>query len=289
MKKLHNHIRIICTVLLCLMLTSALCGCARILRGEEYIVYPCYFNQDVEGVDGKAIRDLLDKEGWVRVQPESDEDEDKPLYENSKIYSYHTGEEQADQRRLIIIHEFENAEQAEAVYLENLTLTVFAGEFPLDHSMYQMELRISNCVIMTIRNAHVMLFDMLDLGEIRSLQAFENVTHQSIKSPKSVDIEAVRAKMEADGYQFHPSVMYEEGEENYSNTYIIVSPEQDRAYAFTQGQRLQNGRSNTYLSVDLVCDIEKVLVGMHVVDFKDGSSIICYGESFEEIREYFEE
>ena len=144
MKKQRLNIRIICTVLLCLMLTSALCGCARILRGEEYIVYPCYFNKDVEGVDGKVIRDLLDKEGWVLVQPESD---GEPLYENSKPYVYYTGEEQPNQRRGIIIHEFESAEQAEAVYLENLTLTVFAGEFPLEHSFYQMEIRISNCVI----------------------------------------------------------------------------------------------------------------------------------------------
>ncbi len=286
MKKQRLNIRIICTLLLCLMLTSALCGCARILRGEEYIVYPCYFNRDVEGVDGKVIRDLLDKEGWVLVQPESD---GEPLYENSKPYVYYTGEEQANQRRGIIIHEFESAEQAEAVYLENLTLTVFAGEFPLDHSFYQTEIRISNCVIMTIRNAHVMLFDMLDLGEIRSLQAFENVTHESIKNPKSVDIDAVRTKMEADGYVFYPSAIYDEEEEDYTNTYIIVSPGQDRAYAFTQGKMLKNGRSNTYLGVDLVCDVEEILIGMHVVDFKDGSSIICYGESFEEIRAYFTE
>ena len=286
MKKLRIHIRIICAFLLCLMLTSALCGCTQILRGDEIIVYPCYFNRDVEGVDGKVIRDLLDKEGWVLVQPESD---GEPLYENSKPYVYYTGEEQPNQRRGIIIHEFESAEQAEAVYLENLTLTVFAGEFPLDHSFYQMEIRISNCVIKTIRNAHIMLFDMLDLGEVRHLVAYENVTHESIKNPKSVDIDAVRIKMEADGYVFYPSAIYDEEEEDYTNTYIIVSPGQDRAYAFTQGKMLKNGRSNTYLSVDLICDVEEILIGMHVVDFKDGSSIICYGESFEEIRGYFEE
>lgn len=286
MNKLRNHIRIVGVLLLGLMLTTALCGCAQIQRGDEIIVYPCYFNQDVEGVDGKAIRDLLDKEGWVLVQPESD---GEPRYENSKLYVYYTGEEQANQRRGIIIHEFESAEQAEAVYLENLTLTVFAGEFPLDHSFHKMELRISNCVIETIRNAHIMLFDMLDLGEVRHLVAYENVTHESIRSPKSVDIDAVRTKMEADGYVFYPSAIYDEEEEDYTNTYIIVSPGQDRAYAFTQGKMLKNGRSNTYLSVDLVCDVEEILIGMHVVDFKDGSSIICYGESFEEIRKYFEE
>lgn len=286
MRKQRLNMRIICACLLGLVLTASLCSCAKILRGEEYTVYPCYFNQDVEDVDSKVIRDLLDKEGWVLMQPES---EGEPLYENSKAYSYHTGEEQPSQRRVIIIYEFESAEQAEAVYLENLTCTVFAGDFPLDHSMYQMELRISNCVIMTLRNAHVMLFDMLDLGEIRSLQAFENVTHESIKNPKSIDIDAVRTKMEADGYVFYPSAIYDEEEEDYTNTYIIVSPGQDRAYAFTQGKMLQNGRSNTYLGVELVCEVTEIWIGMHVVDFKDGSSIICYGESFEEIRAYFEE
>ncbi len=288
MKNHHNYLKIICAWLLCMMLLSALTGCAQQKKGEEITVFPCYFNQDVEGVDGKAIREMLDREGWTLVVPEHPESSG-PLYENSTPYSYHTGEENPSDRKLIIIHEFETAEQAEAVYVENLALTVFAGEFPLDHSMFEMELRISNCVIMTIRNAHVDLLEMLDLGEVRPLQAYENITRQSVRKPKSVDIDAVRSKMEADGYQFYSSVMYDEGEEEYSNTYIIISPKQDRAYAFTQGKKLKWGLSNAYLSAKLVCDIEEVLVGMHVVDFKDGSSVICYGDSFEEIKGYFGE
>lgn len=288
MKKQRHYIRIICALMLCLTLVSAFVGCGQTKKGEEITVYPCYFNRDVEGVDGQSIRELLDREGWVLVEPENPESSG-PLYENSKIYSYHTGEESASQRKVIVIHEFESAEQAEAVYVENLASYVFAGKFTLDHSMFEMELRISNCVIMTLRNAHVDLLSMLDLGEVRPLQAYQNTTRQSVRKPKSVDIDAVRAQMEADGYQFYSSVMYDEGEEEYSNTYVIVSPTQDRAYAFTQGKKLRWGLSNTYLSVKLFNEVETYFVGMHVVDFKDGSSIICYGDSFEEISEYFEE
>lgn len=284
----RKHLGTICTVLLCVILISALCSCGRSNKGQEITVYPCYFNQDVAGVDGQNIRELLDREGWVLVEPENPESSG-PLYENSKIYSYHTGEESANQRKVIIIHEFENAEQAEAIYAENLASYVFAGKFTLDHSMFEMELRISNCVIMTLRNAHVDLFAILDLGEVRPLQVSQNTTRQSVRKPKSVDIDAVRAKMEADGYQFYSSVMYDEDEEEYSNTYVIVSPTQDRAYAFTQGKKLRWGLSNTYLSVKLFNEVGTYFVGMHVVDFKDGSSIICYGDSFEEISEYFEE
>lgn len=288
MKKQHRYIRTICALLLCLIPVSAFVGCGQTKKGEEITVYPCYFNRDVEGVDGQSIRELLDREGWVLTEPENPESSE-PLYENSKIYSYHTGEESASQRKVIIILEFESAEQAEAVYVENLASYVFAGKFTLDHSMFEMELRISNCVIMTLRNAHVDLLAMLDLGEVRPLQAYQNTTRQSVRKPKSVDIDAVRAKMKADGYQFYSSVIYKEGEEEYSNTYVIVSPTQDRAYAFTQGKKLRWGLSNTYLGVKLLNEVDTVLVGMHVVDFKDGSSIICYGDSFEEISEYFEE
>lgn len=289
MKKQRHYIRIICALMLCLTLVSAFAGCEQMKNGEEITVYPCYFNRDVEGVDGQSIRELLDREGWVLVEPENPESSG-PLYENSKIYSYHTGEESASQRKVIIIHEFENAEQAEAVYEENLASYVFAGKFTLDHSMFEMELRISNCVIMTLRNAHVDLLSMLDLGEVRPLQAYQNTTRQSVRKPKSVDIDAVRAKMEADGYQFYSSVMFGgDVEKDYSNTYVIVSPTQDRAYAFTQGKKLRWGLSNTYLSVKLFNEVETFFVGMHVVDFKDGSSIICYGDSFEEISRYFGE
>lgn len=288
MKKQRLNMRIICSVLLGLLLFPMLAGCSRIVRGETITVYPCYFNRDVEGVDGQVIRGILDDHAdWELYTPEHPENSG-PLYENSEIYVYWTGEAEASQRKGIIIHEFESAEQAEAVFLDNLTSYALAGEFTLEHSTYQMELRISNCVIMTVRNAHLNLLDMLELGEVRALQAYENTTHQSMRKPGSVEIDAVRTKMESDGYQFYASVLYAEDEE-YSNTYVIVSPSQDRAYVFTQGQKPEGNISTVYVFAKLFCETQEIMVGMHVVDFKDGSSIICYGDSFEEIRAYFTE
>ena len=289
MKKCHNNLRILCALLLCMILVPAFVSCGQLIRGEEITVYPCYYNQDVDGVDGQCICRVLDREGWVREEPENPESS-KPMYENSTAYLYHTGEENPNDRKGIVIYEFESAEQAEAVYVDNLASCVFAGSLPLDHVMFQTELRISNCLIMTIRNAHVDLLAMLDLGEMRPLQVYENTTHQSMRKPGSVDINALRTKMEADGYRLYSSTMYgEDQEEEYSNTYVMISPTQDRAYAFTQGKELKWGLSNTYFATKLLNETDTILVGIHVVDFKDGSSIICYGDSFEEIREYFEE
>ena len=286
----RKHIRILCAVLLGLLLFPMLASCSRFVRDETITVYPCYFNRDVEGVDGQVIRGILDDHADWELYTSEHPENSGPLYENSEIYTYWTGEAEASQRKGIIIHEFESAEQAEAVYVDNLASSVFAGSLPLDHVMFQTELRISNCLIMTIRNAHVDLLAMLDLGEMRPLQVYENTTHQSMRKPGSVDINALRTKMEADGYRFYSSTMYgEDQEEDYSNTYVIISPTQDRAYAFTQGKELKWGRSNTYFATKLLNETETILVGIHVVDFKDGSSIICYGDSFEEIREYFEE
>ena len=52
--KKRNLIKIICAAMLCALLAGALVGCS-LKKQETVTVYPCYFNDDVAGMDAATI------------------------------------------------------------------------------------------------------------------------------------------------------------------------------------------------------------------------------------------
>ena len=279
--KLQPMRKILCAVILGVLIAAALVGC----KQETVTIYPCYFNADVADVDATTIRAAIEEAGW---ELQSSEPNDHYGNTAKHIYRLVTG----DQKQVIAIHEFENAEQAEQAYVQDVIGTIFpATIFPDEHSMYSLYIRISNCLIMTVNNGHVELLELLGLGTVEPLEVPTENTQKLHRKIKSVDIEAARTAMEADGYTFYPIEFI--SSEEFGPSYVIVSPEQDRAYVYTlSAQKPILGMSYTYYTYSILERValdykgEDLYVGMHFVGFKDGSCILCYEDSFAEIEHY---
>ncbi|MBQ2806021.1 MAG: hypothetical protein IJF08_03120, partial [Clostridia bacterium] len=284
MKKQRYSYIMLCLLLLCVFLAMLLCSCNQ--KNEETVtMYPCYFNQNVEGVDGATIRATLEQAGWVLNETKQDD-------KDGSTYYLYTETDKIPTRGVIAITEFPDAQKAEQEFLKEwTTVSVMAGVFTLESEFHTMRLRISNCTIMTLGNAHADLLEMLDIKAVEGLEIPLENTYEIRKDIKSVDIEAVKVTMEADGYQFYATdyVLDDETDE-FSNTYIIISPEQDRIYAYTLGDAPKwgvPGAYRFYQAVERHMNSADLYVGIHFVGFKDGSCILCYGDSFEEIHDYF--
>ena len=280
--KLQPMLKILCAVILGVLIAAALVGC----KQETATIYPCYFNADVADVDATAIRAAIEEAGW---ELQSSEPNDSYGNTATHIYWLITG----DQKQVIAIYEFENAEQAEQAYVQDVIGTIFpATIFPDEYSMYSLYIRISNCLILTINNSHVDLLELLGLGTVEPLEVPTENTQKVHRKIKSVDIEAARTAMESDGYTFYPMEFI--GSEEFGPTYLIVSPEQDRAYVYTPSTHKPIlGMSYTYYIYSILERValdykgEDLYVGMHFVGFKDGNCILCYEDSFAEIEHYF--
>ena len=171
-----------------------------------------------------------------------------------------------------------------------------SGIFPADHSLYVNHLRISNCYIRTLKNSHVELMEILGLGTPQALEVPTENTQELKRKIKSVDIEAIKTEMEADGYTFYQiDFLAQEDSEDFVPTYLIISPAQDRAYLYTQALKPRFGISYTYFIYQslertaLDYEGEDIFVGMHFVGFMDGGCVLCYGDTFAEIEKYFAE
>ncbi len=261
-------------------------GCGQ-KNNETVTVYPCYFNRDVEGMDAAFICKALEQAGWTHVSSDQD-----GAYENATTHIYELVTD--GQKQGIVIYEFATAEQAEQVYVQDNVGTVFpALIFPDEHSLYSKYIRISNCLIMTMRNGHADLIRILELGSVEPLEVPTENSYELRRKIKSVDIETVKSTMEADGYAFYP-IEFIGSEDDFLPTYVIISPEQDRAYVYTFAENKPLfGMPYTYYVYNLLERValnyegEDNYVGMHFVGFKDGSCVLCYGDSFEEIEGYF--
>ena len=288
MKNHHNYLKIICAWLLCMMLLSALVGCAQQKKGEEITVYPCYFNQDVEGMDAKVIGDVLTQAGYTYKGATPADD--------YTAYAYRAPDFSDENKRVIFIFEYTSAEAAKQAYIKDGSLDfILASDLFIDRENYVTRLRISNCVITAMENAHVELLSLLDLGTVQPLEATERPSSEMYRDCKTVNIGKIKATMEEDGYQFYAAGFLQpnDEEDGYTQAYLIVSPEQDRMYAFTGQGEKPKGNPSAYYDVvyfhRLQDELFNGVVGVHVIGFQDGSNIICYGDSFEEIKGYFEE
>lgn len=288
MKK-RNLIKIICAAMLCALLAGALVGCS-LKKQETVTVYPCYFNNDVEGMDGAAIRAALEKEGWPLVGTDQD-----GLHDNCTQYVYKITD--GEQKKLIAISEFETAAQAKQVYESEYMHTVIeGGHFTINHTWYETQLRISNCVITTISTLPLNAFELFGIGNGSALEIPMDNSYDMCREVEGVDINTVKATMEADGYTFYKGEFFvTEQEEGFSHTWIIVSPKQDRIYAYTFTQEPKWGipyaykiHNNIELLLERIDQVDYSL-GIHFVGFKDGSCVLCYGDSFAEIEKYFAE
>lgn len=276
---------LLCALFLCIALLSAFVGCGK----ETVTVYPCYFDRNVQGMDGADIRAALEQAGWSL-----EESKQNGAYDNSTTYIYQLAE--GESKKVILIYEFATAEEAQAAYKEDGMSDYFpSGVFPADHSLYISYLRISNCYISTLKNSHVELMEILGLGTPQALEIPTENTQELKRKIKSVDIEAIKTEMEADGYTFYQIdfLAQEEGDE-FVPTYLIISPAQDRAYVYTQALEPQFGMSYTYFVYQILeraafdyDDGEDMYVGMHFVGFMDGGCIACYKGTFGEIEQYF--
>ena len=278
--------KLLCLVLVVLPLLGCLAACGQ-KEAEAVTIYPCYLNKDVTGTDATTIRAALEQAGWELQSSKPDD-----AYGNTSTHIY--VKLTADgQKQGVVIYEFESAAQAEQAYVQDVVGTIFpATVFPDDYSFYSVHIRISNCLIMTMRNAHVELLELLELGTPEALEVPTENTQEVRKTIGSVDIESVKSAMEADGYAFYP--MDFAGGTEFSPTYLIVSPEQNRAYLYTHSEnKPMLGVSFTYYTYSLVeraaidYEGEDVNVGMHFVGFKDGGCVLCYKDSFAEIETYF--
>ena len=284
--KLQPMLKILCAVILGVLIAAALVGC----KQETATIYPCYFNADVADVDATAIRAAIEEAGWELQSSEPDD-----FYGNTATHIYWliTG----DQKQGIAIYEFENAEQAEQAYVQDVIGTIFpATIFPDDYSLYSKYIRISNCLIMTVNNSHVDLLELLGLGTVEPLEVPTENTQELKRKIKSVDIEAIKTEMEADGYTFYQiDFLAQEDSEDFVPTYLIISPAQDRAYLYTQALKPRFGISYTYFIYQILertaldYEGEDIFVGMNFVGFMDGGCVLCYGDTFAEIEKYFAE
>ncbi len=275
---------LLCALFLCIALLSAFVGCDK----ETVTIYPCYFDRDVEGLDGTHIRAALEQAGWSLEESEQD-----GAYDNSTTYIYQLAE--GESKKVILIYEFATAEEAQAAYKEDGMNDYFpSGIFPADHSLYVNHLRISNCYIRTLKNSHVELMEILELDAPQALEIPTENTQELKRKIKSVDIEAIKTEMETDGYTFYQiDFLAQEDSEDFIPTYLIISPAQDRAYLYTQALKPRFGMSYTYFIYQILertaldYEGEDINVGMHFVGFMDGGCIACYKGTFGEIEQYF--
>lgn len=280
MKK-RNRIAFLAALLLCLSLLSLFVGCSR-GKQENVTIYPCYFNRDVEGVDCSAIRAALEKAGWVLKSTDQNE------YDHYKIYHYALEDTSGEQTKVLALNEHANAEAAKQHYDQMWQNDSLAAGFANNNHFFEAYLRISDCSIMALGNAHVDLLELLDLGTVQPLEISLDNSYEMCREAKGVDIAAVKAAMEADGYVFYETVFVSGQEETVS--YVIVSPGQDRTYAYTLGEAPKwgiPGAYREYKRLERLADFGDSRVGVHFVGFEDGSCILCFGNSFEEIEEYF--
>ena len=272
----HHFCAIVCALLLYFTLFSVFTGCAH-LTGEPVTIYPCYFNRDVENVNYTVIHAALTEAGWERKRTEQNEED------NYTVHYYTLNDPATGKTKVLSINEHGSAEAAEAHYDQMWENNSIVAGFAISRQFEESYLRISNCSIMALANAHVDLLALLDLGEVQPLEASLDNSYEACKDAKSVDIDAVKAAMEADGYKFYTTVFVSDEEQTAS--YVIISPNQDRTYAFVRGSSAKS-TYNTFkrLQRNFMMDM---MVGVHFVGFADGSCVMCYGESFEEIRGYF--
>ena len=276
---------LICALMLCLTALSVFTGCGK----ETVTIYPCYFDRNVQGMDGADIRAALEQAGWSLHESKQDS-----IYDNGTTYIYQLVE--GESKKGIIIYEFATAEEAQAAYKEDGVNDYFpSGIFPADHSLYVNYLRISNCYIMTLKSSHVELMEILELGTPQALEVPTENTQELKRKIKSVDIEEIKTEMETDGYTFYPmDFLAQEDSEDFVPTYLIISPAQDRAYLYTQALEPKFGMSYTYFVYQILekaafdnDDGEDIYVGMHFVGFMDGGCVVCYRGTFGEIEQYF--
>lgn len=285
MKTRHCSLAIVFALLFSLILFTV-CGCNQ-NDPEAITIYPSYYNRDVEGIDAQFICSALEQAGW-HLAGSIDADD-------YISYSYLSKKHTNEQKYMIIICEYSSAVEAEQAYITDGNFDyILSSNFFLEKAWFTSHLRISNCVITTLGNAQVELLDLLSLSTVEPLEATAKNTREMCRDCKSVDIEAIRADMEADGYQFYAAGFTSRNDEDdgYTQAYIIISPEQDRMYAYTGcGEKPVMGIPSAYKAMtDYLAwnnSLTAGIVGVHVVGFKDGSNVLCYGDSFEEIRAYF--
>ena len=269
----HRFTKIVCTLLLCLIPLSALTGCVR-LTGETVTIYPCYFNRDVENVNYTVIHAALTQAGWERKSTEQNEED------NYNVHYYMLNDPATGKTKVLSINEHDSAKAAQAHYEQMWASNSLVAGFAISKQFEESYLRISNCSIMALANAHVDLLALLGLGEVQPLEASSDNSYEACRDAERVDIEKVKAAMEADGYRFYTTVFLSDEEQDAS--YVIISPNQERTYAFVRGSSAKS-TYNTFKRLRR----DGMMVGVHFVGFTDGSCVMCYGESFEEIRGYF--
>ncbi len=276
MKK-SSYLTFITAFLLCMTLISAFAGCSQGNR-ETITIYPCYFNRDVEDVDCTTIRATLEQAGWELRSTDRNEEE------HYNIYHYMLTNPTSGQSKVLSINEHVSTEAAAKHYDQMWANNSLVAGFAISRHFFESYLRISDCSIMSLGNAHVDLLELLGLGTVQPLEISLDNSYEMCKEAEGVDIDAVKAAMEADGYKFYETVFVSSDEEITS--YVIISPEQDRTYAFVRGSSPKSTYKE-YKRLGRVADFADARVGIHFVGFADGSCILSYGDSFEEIKEYF--
>lgn len=288
MKK-RNLIKIICAAMLCALLAGALVGCS-LKKQETVTVYPCYFNDDVAGMDAATIGAALKQAGYQLMSTEQEN-----LDGNYTLYVYRMKD--AEQTKLVSISEYATAEEAKQAYKsEHMETVIEGGSFAINHTWYQTDLRISNCVIMVTSTVPVNAFELFGIGTARALEVPMDNSYEMYRKVESVDIASVKAAMEADGYTFYKGEFFVSEEDlGFSRTLIFVSPDRDRIYAYTFTQEPEWGipyaykiHNNTEILLEKA-DVTDYTLGMHFVGFKDGGCVLCYGDTFAEIEKYFAE
>lgn len=288
MKK-RNLIKIICAVMLCALLAGALVGCS-LKKQETVTVYPCYFNDDVAGMDAATIGAALKEAGYRLMSTEQ-----KNLDGNYTLYVYRMKD--AEQTKVVSISEYATAEEAKQIYeSEHMETVIEGGSFAINHTWHQTDLRISNCVITVISTVPVNAFELFGIGTARALEVPMDNSYEMYRKVESVNMASVKAAMEADGYKFYKGEFFvgEEGHD-FSRTLIIVSPDRDRIYAYTFTQEPKWGIPYAYKihnNMEILlekADVTDYTLGIHFVGFEDGGCILCYGGTFAEIEKYFAE
>ena len=288
MKK-HNLCKIICAVMLSLLIAGALVGC-NFKKEETVTVYPCYFNEDVAGMDATTIGATLKEAGWQLMSTEQD-----GLHDNCTQYVYRMKD--GEQTKLVAISEFATAEEAKQVYESEYMETVIeGGSFTINHTWNRTDLRISNCVIMVTSTVPLNAFELFGIGTGRAVEVPMDNSYEMYRKVESVDMASVKTAMEADGYTFYKGEFFV-GEEDhgFSRTLIFVSPDRDRIYAYTFTQEPKWGipyaykiHNNTEILLEKA-DVTDYTLGIHFVGFEDGGCVLCYGGTFAEIEKYFAE
>lgn len=287
--KLQPMLKILCAVLLGILIAAALVGCD--LGNQETVTtYPCYVNRDVAGMDATTICATLEQAGWPLISTPQDSIFDNAL--QSRIYKITDG----DQMQMIVVYEFETAEQAQTAYeQEYMRAPLMGGYFTVNHTTWENNLRISNCIVWTISTMPLNVYEILGIEEGRALEIPMDNSYEMCREVDHVDINAIKAAMEADGYTFYKSEFFvTEEEEGFSRTLVFTSPDQDRIYAYTFTEKPKLGKPYAYKVYHKIDDFMKDMsgdvdpsLGIHFVGFEDGSCILCYGDSFAEIAHYF--